>query len=116
MEKIGEFLAPLSQNATRSELEKRRVLLEEEAVRTGEKTLELTNKETEFMRKTVDYKATNTFRPPRDVKLHRNLGFNDTAIDPKKSVYKKYSYSVALVRRTTPLFPCGPPCGRSCGS
>ena len=70
------------------------MLLQEEAIRTAEKTLELTNKETEFMRKMMDYKATKTFSPPRDEKLHRNLGFNDMAIDPNKSVYKKYSYSV----------------------
>ena len=94
MDKIGQFLAPLPPNTTRSELEKRRMLLQEEAIRRGEKTLELTNKETEFMRNTMDYKATNTFRPPRDERLHRNLGFNDMAIDPNKSVYKKYSYSV----------------------
>ena len=54
----------------------------------------LTNKETEFMRKTLDYKAANAFRPPRDEELHRNLWFNDMAIDPNNSVYKKYSYSV----------------------
>ena len=62
------------------------MLLEEEAVRTGERTLVLTNKETKFMQKTLDYKAANTFCQSRDEKLHRNLGFNDMAIDPNNLV------------------------------
>ena len=66
-----EILTPLPPDAPLQDIEKRRALLVEQANRITERELDLTNKETEFLRKQREEGADDVFRPARDKNLHK---------------------------------------------
>ena len=72
---MKEILTLLPPDAMVEDMEKRRVLLEEEMIRAGERTRGLAIKETEFLRKQRQKEADDVFRPPRDKNLHKQLDF-----------------------------------------
>ena len=75
MASYKQLLTPLPPNASLDDIEKRRALLEEQAAQIVEREVELTNKETEFIRKHREKGADDVFRPARDKNLHKRLDF-----------------------------------------
>ena len=73
--KLQELLTPLPPVAPADVLERRCVLLEEEMIRTKEKTRDLARRELEFKCKQKQIGADNVFRPPHDKNLRWNLDF-----------------------------------------
>ena len=72
------------------DIEKHRALLVEQATKITERELELTNKETEFLRK---QEAGDVFRPGRDKNLHEKLDFRTKwEEDHVNSVWRKYNH------------------------
>ena len=91
MAKYQELLTPLPPNASLDDIEKRRVLLEEQAAKIVEREVDLTNKETEFIRKQREKGADDVFRPARDKNLHKRLDFHSKwEADHVNSVWRKY--------------------------
>ena len=76
MAKYEEILTPLPPDAPLEDIEKRRILLVEQASKITERELDLTNKETEFIRKQREKGADDVFRPARDKNLHKKLDFH----------------------------------------
>ena len=77
MATMQELLAPLPPDASLADMEKRRVLLEEHMIKAAEREQDLTNKETEFIRKQRQKGVDDVFRPPRDKNLHKKLDFRN---------------------------------------
>ena len=93
MAKLQELLTPLPPDASLDDIEKRRALLEEQAAKVAERELDLTNKETEFIRKQREKGVDDVFRQPRDKNLHKKLDFRSKwEADHVNSVWRKYHH------------------------
>ena len=90
---MQELLTPLPPDASLADMEKHRVLLEVHAAKVAERELDLTNKETEFIRKQRQKGVDDVFRPPRDKNLHKKLDFrNKWEADHVNSVWRRYHH------------------------
>ena len=100
MAKYEELLTPLPPDASLEDMERRRVLLAEQATKITERELDLTNKETEFVRKQREKTADDVFHPPRDKNLHKKLDFRSKWEDEHtNSVWRKYHHVRDLVTK-----------------
>ena len=93
MAKYEELLTPLPPDASLEDIERRCALLVEQANKIAEQELDLTNQETEFVRKQREKGADDVFRPPRDKNLHKKLDFRAKwEEDHVNSVWRKYHH------------------------
>ena len=93
MAKYEELLTPLPPNASLEDIERRRALLVEQATKITERELDLTNKETEFVRKPREKGADDVFYPARDKNLHKKLDFRSKwEEEHTNSVWRKYHH------------------------
>ena len=93
MANMQELLTPLPPDASLDDIEKRRTLLEEQAAKVAERELDLTNQETEFIRKQREKGVDDVFCPPRDKNLHKKLDFRSKwEADHVNPVSRKYHH------------------------
>ena len=90
---MQELLTPLPPDASLTDMEKRRALLEQHMVKAAERERDLSIKETEFIWKQRQKEADDVFRPPHDKNLPKQLDFRSKwEADHVDLVWRRYRH------------------------